>query len=99
MDQFPARFRPCAIQHAGEQQPRQVHKRGDVQLDHGHVGRQVTFRGESAFTNFVRRMTPMRATRHFQNQPDKGARSSRGQERSEPSLHTLIQADGPESGR
>ena len=60
MDQFPARFRPCAIQHAGEQQPRQVHKRGDVQLDHGHVGRQVTFRGESAFTNFVRRMTPMR---------------------------------------
>ena len=48
MDQFPARFRPCAIQHAGEQHPRQVHKRGDVQLDRGHVRRQVTFRGESA---------------------------------------------------
>jgi hypothetical protein len=48
VDQFPARFRPCAIQYAGEQQPRQVHKRGDVQLDRGHVGRQVTFRGESA---------------------------------------------------
>jgi hypothetical protein len=44
----PARFRPCAIQHAGEQQPRQVHKRGDVQLDRGHVSHQVPFRGESA---------------------------------------------------
>ena len=27
---------------------RQVHKRGDVQLDRGHVRRQVPFRGESA---------------------------------------------------
>jgi hypothetical protein len=35
------------------------------------------------------------ATRHFQNQPHKGVRSRRGQERSQPSLHTLIQADGP----
>jgi hypothetical protein len=35
------------------------------------------------------------AARHFQNQPHKGVRSRRGQERSQPSLHTLIQADGP----
>jgi len=48
VDQFPARFRPRAIQHAGVQPPRQVHKRGDVQLDRGHVRREVTFRGESA---------------------------------------------------
>ena len=44
----PRKIRPCAIQHAGEHHPPQVHKRGDVQLDRGHVRRQVTFRGESA---------------------------------------------------
>jgi hypothetical protein len=48
VDHFPARFRPRAIPHAGVQPPRQVHKRGDVQLDRGHVRREVTFRGESA---------------------------------------------------
>jgi hypothetical protein len=40
-------------------------------------------------------MTPVRRPGTSRTNHIKGARSRRGQERSQPSLHTLIQADGP----